>query len=76
MIFILIYFTCLIIALYDKPSVPSCLGEEHGTLVDALAAGDAPRAMRLMIEHLRHVEENLDLSVTEAAPVELEAVLA
>ena len=68
--------TCLIIALYDKPSVPSCLGEEHGTLVDALAAGDAPRAMRLMIEHLRHVEENLDLSVTEAAPVELEAVLA
>lgn len=68
--------TCLIIALYDKPAVPSCLGEEHGTLVDALAAGEAGRATRLMIDHLRHVEENLDLSVAEAGPVELEAALA
>lgn len=68
--------TCLIIALYDKPAVPSCLGEEHGSLVDALAAGEAGRATRLMVEHLRHVEENLDLSVAEAGPVELEAALA
>ena len=67
--------TCLIIALYDKPSVPSCLGEEHGTIVDALAAADAPRATRLMIDHLGHVEQNLDLTIPEAATVALEDAL-
>jgi DNA-binding GntR family transcriptional regulator len=68
--------TCLIIALYDKPAVPSCLGEEHAELVDALAAGDAPRAIKLMIHHLNHVEENLDLTVAEPGPVDLESALA
>lgn len=67
--------TCLIIALYDKPSVPSCLGEEHGLIVDALAAGDGDRAARLMIEHLNHVEGNLDLVLPDDAPVDLEAAL-
>jgi DNA-binding GntR family transcriptional regulator len=68
--------TCLVIALYDKPSVPSCLGEEHEEILDALAAGDAARASKLMVAHLHHVESNLDLSITESAPVELEAALA
>lgn len=67
--------TCLIIALYDKPAVPSCLGEEHAELVDALAAGDAARAIKLMIQHLNHVEENLDLTVAEPGPADLEAAL-
>lgn len=67
--------TCLIIALYDKPAVPSCLGEEHGQIVDALASGDGERAASLMLEHLEHVEHNLDLVVPEAAPVDLEAAL-
>lgn len=68
--------TCLVIALYDKPSVPSCLGEEHAGIVDALAAGEAARAVKLMLEHLDHVERNLDLSAIEAPPVDLEAALA
>lgn len=67
--------TCLVIALYDKPSVPSCLGEEHGRIVDALAAGDGERAARLMVEHLNHVENNLDLSLPESGPVDLAAAL-
>lgn len=68
--------TCLIIALYDKPSVPHCLDDEHGDIVDALAAGDGKRVSALMVEHLNHVEEGLDLTVTEAAPIDLEAALA
>ena len=67
--------TCLIIALYDKPSVPSCIGEEHGQIVDALAAGEGDRAARRMIEHLDHVEHNLDLTLPEPVPVDLEAAL-
>jgi DNA-binding GntR family transcriptional regulator len=68
--------TCLIIALYDKPAVPSCLGEEHGHIVDALAAGDGERAARLMVEHLNHVENNLDLSLPEFGPVDLADALS
>jgi DNA-binding GntR family transcriptional regulator len=68
--------TCLIIALYDSPSVPSCLGEEHAEIVDGLAAGHAERAVKLMLAHLHHVEGNLDLSVADSAPVALEAALA
>lgn len=68
--------TCLAIALYDKPSVPSCLAEEHVGIVDALAAADAARATRLMVQHLDHVEANLDLAQTEVTPVDLETALA
>jgi DNA-binding GntR family transcriptional regulator len=67
--------TCLIIALYDKPSVPSCLGEEHAEIVDAIAKGQKERAVALMLHHLEHVEENLDLTIVEAAPVDLDDVL-
>lgn len=68
--------TCLIIALYDKPSVPSCLGEEHAEIVEALADGDGGRGTKLMVHHLEHVEENLDLTVAESGPVDLESALA
>jgi DNA-binding GntR family transcriptional regulator len=67
--------TCLIIALYDRPTVPSCLGEEHGEIVEAIADGKRARAAELMVEHLNHVEKNLDLSAVEVAPVELEDAL-
>ena len=67
--------TCLIIALYDKPSVPSCLGEEHAEIVDAIAKGQKDRSVELMLHHLKHVEENLDLTIAEPAPVDLDALL-
>jgi DNA-binding GntR family transcriptional regulator len=68
--------TCLIIALYDRPATPSCLGEEHGEITDAIAAGDGRRAAALMVEHLNHVEKELDLSMGAEAPIDLAAALA
>jgi len=68
--------TCLTIALYDKPAKPSCLGEEHGEITDAIAAGDARRAAALMVEHLNHVEQELDLSMGAEKPLDLAAALA
>jgi DNA-binding GntR family transcriptional regulator len=67
--------TCLIIALYDKPSVPHCLGDEHAAIVDALAAGQAKRLAQLVVEHLDHVEAGLDLAVADEGPVDLAAAL-
>ena len=68
--------TCLIIALYDSPTVPHCRSDEHAELVDAIAAGDRARATRLMVDHLNHVEQGLDLSLDETAAVDLEQALA
>jgi len=68
--------TCLIIALYDKPSMPHCLGDEHAAIVNALAIGDGKRLSQLMIEHLNHVEEGLELSVSEDTPVDLQEALS
>ena len=68
--------TCLIIALYDAPSMPHCRSDEHGEIVDAIAAADRAKATRLMIEHLDHVEDGLDLNVEQPGPVDLETALA
>ena len=68
--------TCLIIALYDSPAVPHCRSDEHAEIVDAIAAGDKARATRLMVDHLNHVEQGLDLNIDQAAAVDLEQALA
>ena len=66
--------TCLIIFLYDSPSIPSCHGDEHADIIEAIAAGDSARAVRLMSHHLDHVEQTLALNLVKAQPAELEQV--
>jgi DNA-binding GntR family transcriptional regulator len=67
--------TCLIIALYDKPSVPHCISDEHADIVAAIVEGSPARTAKLMIAHLDHVQHGLDLSLTESAPVDLQSAL-
>lgn len=68
--------TCLIIFLYDAPSVPACRNQEHAEILDAIAAGDECTAVHLMAEHLGHVESCLDLSRGTLGNLDLEAALA
>lgn len=68
--------TCLAIALYDAPGMPSCPHHEHDEIVMALEAGDADRACTLMVEHLTHVEGTLRLEMPEDQGVDLKAVFA
>jgi len=68
--------TCLIIFLYDAPSVPACRDQEHAEITQALADGNEAVAIRLMDEHLEHVEACLDLSRGRAEELDLEAALA
>jgi DNA-binding GntR family transcriptional regulator len=49
----------LITLMYQSPTAAAHSYEEHAEIVKALGAGDADTAVRLMDEHLRHVEENL-----------------
>lgn len=68
--------TCLIIFLYDAPSVPACRDQEHAEITQALADGDEAAAINLMTEHLDHVEACLDLSHGRPEELDLEAALA
>lgn len=64
--------TSLIIRLYDTSGGPNCPYDDHPGLVDAIEAHDAERAAGLMLHHLEHVMQSLDLSPPPAGDFELE----
>jgi DNA-binding GntR family transcriptional regulator len=53
--------TCLTIFLYDAPTSQSCRDDEHRLIVEAVARRDAPRAEKIMLDHLDHIEGSLQL---------------
>jgi DNA-binding GntR family transcriptional regulator len=59
--------TSLIITQYEKPGNSTCSHAEHFELIDVIAAGDSERAVRLMDEHLQHIENKLDLADENAS---------
>lgn len=64
--------TCLIIIMYDRHGVHGCQYDEHATLVDAIEARDAERAAALMLEHIDHIEQSLDLDPPSDKRIALE----
>jgi DNA-binding GntR family transcriptional regulator len=70
----LISRTSLILAIYEMPGNAMCSHEEHGTLLDRLAAHDADGAVRYMEEHLQRLEDGLDLNAAKRRPVDLQDV--
>ncbi|MBB4187104.1 GntR family transcriptional regulator [Sinorhizobium terangae] len=57
----LIARSSLVIALYGQSVVSSCGHAEHQQIIDALEKGDVEAACRLMLEHIDHIEADLDL---------------
>jgi DNA-binding GntR family transcriptional regulator len=53
--------TCLTISLYDAPTATSCRADEHEEIVAAVKGGDARQAEKLMLHHLNHIEQSLNL---------------
>lgn len=51
----------LVIALYGQSAVSSCGHNEHQQIVDALERRDVDAACALMLEHIDHIEADLDL---------------
>lgn len=66
--------TCLIILLYDSPNVPACPNHEHLEIVKAIETGDADGAVNLVMAHLTHIENTLDLSLGSDEEVDLEDI--
>lgn len=67
--------TCLIIFLYDAPTATTCRADEHSEIIDAIALRDAPRAEKLMLEHLKHIEGSLKLDAS-SEDVDLESIFS
>ena len=66
----------LIIAVYESPGGPDCAFDEHEKFIEALAAGDGETAAQEMRAHLEQIESRLNLTETEAEPIELKHVFA
>ena len=67
--------TSLIIGLFGSSRISSCAKEDHGALIKAIAARDAAIATRLMVDHLNHIESELQLRETSEKPVDVREVL-
>jgi DNA-binding GntR family transcriptional regulator len=65
----------LIIGLFGT-SGASCFKDEHRILLQSIGDRDAPRASELMVRHLDHIEEDLDLTSVSDATIDLRVVLA
>jgi DNA-binding GntR family transcriptional regulator len=51
----------LVIALYGQSVISSCGHDEHQEIVDALERKDIEVACKLMLQHIDHIEADLDL---------------
>ena len=67
--------TCLAILTFEAPTATACPNDEHELLIDAIEAGDVLGAERLMIDHLKHIENALKIDAHEVHEVDLADVL-
>lgn len=51
----------LIIALFGTTDASACQDDEHLQILDAVSVGDVKKAVRLVRQHLAHIEADLDL---------------
>ncbi len=65
----------LMTALYMPPGQTSCATDDHLALIDAVAARDERRAIRLMQQHLDACEARLALDRAHAQPADLASAL-
>lgn len=67
----LIVRSSLIVALYQHNDVPSCQHDEHQGVIDALRKGDKALAVNIMMEHLYHLESELELDSSQTSEMDL-----
>ncbi|MFC4766443.1 GntR family transcriptional regulator [Effusibacillus consociatus] len=68
----LVSLTYVIIAFYgQRQQLTFCRDNEHEQILNAMKRQDEKLAERLMLEHLTHIEKNLDFDETFATPMSL-----
>lgn len=71
----LVQRSTLVTLLYQSSRAASCSSDEHEALLDAIRHRDAIAAVRLMEQHLTHVEQDLVLPGEKPAALDLRAAL-
>lgn len=71
----LVQRSTLVTLLYQSTRAASCSSDEHDALLDAVRRRDAITAVRLMEQHLTHVERDLVLPGDKSAALDLRAAL-
>ena len=59
----------------EREQAATCGCREHHALIDAIRLGDAPEAMRRMVDHLARIEDQLVFSEPECPAEDLGALL-
>jgi DNA-binding GntR family transcriptional regulator len=54
--------TSLIIGIFGSPGVSNCRDEDHDEIFAAFRARDCDLAARRMVDHLRHIQDHLELN--------------
>lgn len=72
----LVQRSSLVTLLFQNSRSASCSSDEHAVLIDAIRRRDAIGAVRLMDEHLAHVERDLALAGVGGEPLDLRVALA
>ena len=70
------YRCALTLSAFSRPHSSECAVNEHGQIIEALVAGDADNAMKLMSNHLEDVAERALLVAPEARGRDLMDILA
>lgn len=66
--------TSLIIGIFGSPGVSNCRDEDHEDIFAAFRNRDGEQAARLMADHLRRIEEHLELNSPADGPSDLLAI--
>jgi DNA-binding GntR family transcriptional regulator len=68
--------TSLIIGLYGKHSHVHCAEDEHEELLKAIERRDDKEAARLMLHHVHHIEQEIDLESRDKAVIDVKKVFS
>lgn len=66
--------TSLIIGIFGSPGVSNCRDEDHEDIFAAFRTRDRDGASRLMADHLRHIQDHLELGAQAEATSDLVAI--
>ncbi len=67
--------TSLIVELFGDAGNSCCPDNEHAEILNAIKTSDAKTAGHMVSQHLRHIQESLDLSVVKPEPFDLKEIL-
>lgn len=68
--------TSLIIGMFETGSASKCSAEEHQYLLDTIRDKDAEQAKKVMLQHLHHIERDIDLTGIKPEDPDIRQILS